>query len=111
MRLSSFFVVIAATFVATSAALTAPNQVDQRLLRTHHAPTPESEERGIRNIPLKRLNSLTRKIDVDVPRIAVRNDITYFNGLSNAARERYTEGLSKLLKRFRTAKASRITSS
>ncbi|EEY60427.1 uncharacterized protein PITG_22983 [Phytophthora infestans T30-4] len=54
MRISSFFVVIAATFVATSAALTGPNQVDQRLLRTHHAPSPVSEERGISNIPLEK---------------------------------------------------------
>ncbi|KAF4133048.1 hypothetical protein GN958_ATG17804 [Phytophthora infestans] len=96
MRLSTFFVVIAATLVATSAALTAPNQ---------------SEEKGISNIPLERLNSLTRKIDVDVPRIALRNDITYFNGLTKADREKYTEGLSKLLKRYKTAKDPRITSS
>ncbi|KAG1692501.1 hypothetical protein DVH05_025253 [Phytophthora capsici] len=65
MRLSHFFVVVAAAFLATGAI--ADSEPNHRNLRKHHD-TLVDEERGIpkildQNIPIERLNSLLKKMD------------------------------------------------
>ncbi|KAF1779203.1 hypothetical protein GQ600_24459 [Phytophthora cactorum] len=76
MRLSCVFVLIAATFLATSEALADSDQIDQRSLRVH-------------------------------PPAA--SDTKYFNSLSDAARERYHDGLNVLLNAHRKKKVPQFT--
>ncbi|KAG3142558.1 hypothetical protein PC128_g24755 [Phytophthora cactorum] len=107
MRVSCVLVLIAATFLATSEALADSDQIDQRSLRVHPPVSADSEERGFADIPLQRLNSLSEKIGVDVPKAA--SSTKYFNSLSAAARERYHDGLNVLLNAHRKKKVPQLT--
>ncbi|KAF1795426.1 hypothetical protein GQ600_18553 [Phytophthora cactorum] len=71
--------------------------------KVHPPVSADSEERGFAGIPLQRLNSLSEKIGVDVPKAA--SSTKYFNSLSAAAREKYHEGLNVLLKAYKKKKA------
>ncbi|KAG2784573.1 hypothetical protein JG687_00008658 [Phytophthora cactorum] len=79
MPLSQVIVVIAAALLATSDALSdfnaasisnvaSPSDPSKRLLRTHHAYDTTADEEERAGAPIKRVNSLARKCDIDLDR-------------------------------------------
>ncbi|KUF80204.1 hypothetical protein AM588_10000172 [Phytophthora nicotianae] len=100
MRLSFVFVAIVATLLVTSEALADSNYADRRLLRTHYTTSAESEERGIKDIPLERLNSLGKKLGIDVQRATT--DAAYFRRISPEVMKKYQKKLNKLIQIYRS---------
>ncbi|KAG1705869.1 hypothetical protein DVH05_002433 [Phytophthora capsici] len=111
MRLSHFFVVVAAAFLATGALadtnVALVNEPSHRNLRKHHH-TIEDEERGIKDIPLERLHSLGRRVGVNADDV-LNDAAAAMSAMTKTQQKNWMAGLSKLLKAYKKAKAPRIT--
>ncbi|KAG1696409.1 hypothetical protein DVH05_018541 [Phytophthora capsici] len=131
MRLAHLFVVLAATFLVSSGALAATNTdsviktdsyvkgskpATHRALRTYKADfeddddddDDDEEERGIKDIPLERLQSLGRKVGVSADDV-LSDAAGVMRTMSESQIKQWTKGLNKLKQLYKKAKSPRIS--
>ncbi|KAK1941990.1 hypothetical protein P3T76_006312 [Phytophthora citrophthora] len=113
MRLSRFFVVVAAAFLATGVLadsnVSSVNEPSHRNLRKHHHAVEDEERSGLEKIPPNELKTLAKSVGLKLK--DVTDDAAAAVALSNMSPSQlkaWQKGLHQLKKAYKTVQYGRI---
>ncbi|KAK1941965.1 hypothetical protein P3T76_006287 [Phytophthora citrophthora] len=111
MRISHFFVVVAAAFLATSALadsnVASVSEPSHRNLRKHHHAVEDEERAGLENLPRSKLKTLAESVGLTLDDV-FGNAAAALNKMSTSKLQEWQDGLYQLKKAQKGVQRGRI---